>query len=79
MGTRCKECFDQKLNYIHANPVRAGLVREQEEWIYSSAADLTNPLPLLPVKTWLGYNCTKEIADHSCFVGHLAQLQSGMY
>jgi REP element-mobilizing transposase RayT len=64
-----KKFFDQKLNYIHANPVRAGLVREQEEWIYSSAADLTIPLPLLPVKTWLGDNCNQEIADHSSLVG----------
>ncbi len=27
----------QKLNYIHLNPVRAGLVTEQEHWWYSSA------------------------------------------
>jgi REP element-mobilizing transposase RayT len=29
----------QKLNYLHQNPVRAGLVRESHEWIWSSAAD----------------------------------------
>ena len=29
----------QKLNYIHDNPVRKGLVRRQEEWRYSSAGD----------------------------------------
>lgn len=31
--------FLQKLNYIHLNPVRAGLVRDAEQYIYSSAAD----------------------------------------
>lgn len=29
----------QKTNYIHNNPVKAGLVREPEHWLYSSAAD----------------------------------------
>lgn len=27
----------QKLNYIHLNPVRAGLVEKPEDWLYSSA------------------------------------------
>jgi hypothetical protein len=29
----------QKLNYIHMNPVRAGIVRQPEEYIYSSASN----------------------------------------
>ncbi len=29
----------QKLNYIHNNPVRAGLVYKEEEYVLSSAAD----------------------------------------
>lgn len=29
----------QKLNYIHLNPVRAGLVAKAEDWLYSSARD----------------------------------------
>jgi REP element-mobilizing transposase RayT len=29
--------FNQKLNYIHLNPVRAGLVEKCEDWLYSSA------------------------------------------
>jgi REP element-mobilizing transposase RayT len=29
----------QKLNYIHQNPVRAGLVKECADYIYSSATD----------------------------------------
>ncbi len=28
---------NQKLNYIHMNPVRAGLVDKAEDWNYSSA------------------------------------------
>jgi REP element-mobilizing transposase RayT len=29
----------QKLNYIHLNPVRAGLVKECEHWVYSSMSN----------------------------------------
>ena len=29
----------QKLNYIHMNPVRAGIVRHPEDYIYSSASN----------------------------------------
>lgn len=28
----------QKIDYIHLNPVRAGMVRSAEEWPYSSAS-----------------------------------------
>ncbi|HMR82591.1 MAG TPA: hypothetical protein PKE30_05650 [Niabella sp.] len=28
-----------KLNYIHENPVRAGLVKNPEDYIYSSASN----------------------------------------
>jgi REP element-mobilizing transposase RayT len=28
-----------KINYIHDNPVKAGLVRNQEDWVYSSASN----------------------------------------
>lgn len=34
--------FTQKLEYIHANPVRAGLVNYREEYHYSSAAYYQN-------------------------------------
>ena len=30
---------EQKLNYLHENPVRAGIVRNAEHYIYSSAKD----------------------------------------
>ncbi|MBB2146325.1 transposase [Pedobacter sp. LMG 31464] len=31
--------FETKLNYIHQNPVRAGLVEKEEEYVYSSCGD----------------------------------------
>ncbi len=31
--------LDQKLNYIHQNPVEAGIVEEAEHYLYSSARD----------------------------------------
>ena len=30
---------EQKLNYLHENPVRAGIVREPDHYVYSSAND----------------------------------------
>jgi len=32
-----EDTYKVKLNYLHQNPVRAGLVKEPEEWAYSSA------------------------------------------
>ena len=34
-----QEMFFQKLNYIHKNPVEAGFVDREEDYIYSSARD----------------------------------------
>lgn len=31
------EMMRQKIQYIHANPVRAGLVQDPSDWLYSSA------------------------------------------
>lgn len=36
--------FQQKVDYVHQNPVRAGLVDEPQHYVYSSAH------PLCPVK-----------------------------
>jgi REP element-mobilizing transposase RayT len=38
--------IDQKLNYIHQNPVRAGWVEKPEDYLYSSARNYAN-LPAL--------------------------------
>ena len=32
--------FNTKQNYIHFNPVRAGLVEKEEEYIYSSCGQI---------------------------------------
>lgn len=42
------EVIAQKINYIHQNPVRAGLVNEPENYIYSSA----NKNSVLKVLEW---------------------------
>jgi putative transposase len=34
-----RKMFDSKANYIHLNPVRAGLVEKEEEYLLSSCAD----------------------------------------
>jgi REP element-mobilizing transposase RayT len=33
------EMLNQKIEYIHHNPVRRGLVSEPEHWVYSSVGD----------------------------------------
>ena len=38
----------QKLDYIHMNPVRAGIVREPEDYIYSSACNYAGESTVLP-------------------------------
>ncbi len=34
-----KKFFDSKINYIHLNPVRAGIVQKEEEYLHSSCCD----------------------------------------
>jgi REP element-mobilizing transposase RayT len=34
-----KDFFETKLNYIHKNPVKAGIVEKEEEYLLSSCAD----------------------------------------
>jgi len=36
------ELLEQKMNYIHQNPVQAGFVDRPETWLYSSASDYMN-------------------------------------
>jgi putative transposase len=36
---RTKAFFDSKVEYIHSNPVRAGIVEKEEEYLYSSCGD----------------------------------------
>lgn len=37
IGLRTAEMFHQKLQYIHDNPVKAGFVEHEEDFLYSSA------------------------------------------
>ena len=32
--------YDSKVNYIHQNPVRAGIVEKEEEYLNSSAGEI---------------------------------------
>ena len=48
--------YDEKVEYIHLNPVRAGLVERAEDWPWSSVRDYTGWLsrtvsahPILPI------------------------------
>jgi hypothetical protein len=49
-----KEFAFQKFNYIHNNPVEAGLVDKAEEYIYSNARDFYygRNIGLLKIKFW---------------------------
>jgi len=38
------------LNYIHNNPVEAGIVERPEEYIYSSAKNYAGELGILKIK-----------------------------
>jgi REP element-mobilizing transposase RayT len=40
-----QDFFNQKLNYIHQNPVRAGWVELPEEYLYSSAKAIIKKIP----------------------------------
>ncbi len=41
------ELFHQKLSYMHENPVKAGFVEKEEEWVYSSARDFYGRVGLI--------------------------------
>jgi putative transposase len=43
--------LEQKLEYIHTNPVRAGIVEKPEEYKYSSAKDYAGEKGLLEIST----------------------------
>ncbi len=51
--------IDQKLEYIHNNPVKAGIVKEPEHYIYSSASNYACEESILDVEiistTWKTY------------------------
>ncbi len=42
--------IDQKLNYLHNNPVKAGFVENPEDYVYSSAKDYAGEKSLLDIE-----------------------------
>lgn len=49
-----EKVLTRKIDYIHHNPVKAGLVDKPEDWYYSSAADYAGREkgPVLVWKDW---------------------------
>lgn len=47
-----KEFFSQKINYIHNNPVRASIVAFPEDYVYSSAYELSNRGNKIEITLW---------------------------
>jgi putative transposase len=41
--------FEQKLNYIHENPVEAGIVKKAIDYLYSSAIDYEDGKGLIEI------------------------------
>ncbi|HOX82912.1 MAG TPA: hypothetical protein PLJ60_11930 [Chryseolinea sp.] len=44
------EIIDQKLEYVHDNPVKEGIVDKPEDYLYSSARDYTGVKGLLEIE-----------------------------
>ncbi len=44
--------IQQKVDYIHYNPVEAGIVEKPEEYLYSSARDFSEIKGLLKLEPW---------------------------
>jgi hypothetical protein len=42
--------MDKKLEYIHNNPVEAGIVFKAEEYVYSSAVNYTGEFRILNIE-----------------------------
>ena len=56
------EMIDQRLNYIHDNPVKAGMVDKPQDYVYSSARDYCGEKGLVDViliwiKKWCSGRC----------------------
>jgi len=43
------EILDQRINYIHQNPVEAGFVEQASDWLYSSARDYEGEKGLIEI------------------------------
>ncbi|WP_215225127.1 REP-associated tyrosine transposase [Echinicola shivajiensis] len=52
IGIESAKFFEQKLNYIHNNPVKAMIVEEPEEYLFSSARDYSGRKGLVEVSVY---------------------------
>ncbi len=43
------EMIDSRLNYIHKNPVKAGIVENEFDYLYSSARNFTELFSMLEI------------------------------
>lgn len=54
MQVHTREFFQQKLDYMHDNPIRAGFVENAEDWKYSSAGfyycEKDSVVPITPIE-----------------------------
>ena len=75
MSQRTPEVIEQKINYLHYNPVRAGYVREPKDWLYSSAADYWGGKGLSEVKQYFSPIFRTWVWTTRCVrdAGHLAR------
>ena len=46
-----EDMLHQKVNYLHHNPVRIGVVEQPEDWVYSSARDYAGGKGLMELDT----------------------------
>lgn len=46
------EMIETRMNYIHENPVRAGIVEKPEDYLYSSARNYSGLKGLIEVDYW---------------------------
>ncbi len=60
-----------KLDYIHLNPVRAGLVEKASHYIYSSASNYINDSGLLKIEK--ADNSIINVLDSNAFVKYNQQ------
>ena len=75
-GNHAEEVYSEKflwskIDYIHMNPVRSGLVKKVEDYIYSSASNYINNYGLVNVE--LAEIPKVDVSKESSFIKYLSQ------
>ncbi|NJM80930.1 MAG: transposase [Flavobacterium sp.] len=75
-GNHAEEVYSEKflwskLDYIHMNPVRSGLVKNVEDYIYSSASNYINNQGLVEVE--LAEIPKVDVSKESSFIKYISQ------